>query len=173
QTTVGAALRTQPKQRCSAETTVQCNKLRPNNGGAPRPLCVRSGLGAPPLFRRGCLVRSVTGRLLDSRLPACGIRCLLPAQLSRGGHGPTGGEQAGTAAEERQGAVRSGPRQLTAVRAAGSTAAARAAAARTGIAATTRTAIRAATARTGIRAATARTGITATARAAARARIGA
>src|SRR5699024_6347924 len=98
-----------------------------NNGGASGPRCTHSGLGAPPLFRRGCLVKSVAGRLVDSRLRAFGIRGLLPAQMSRGGHGPTRGEQAGTAAEERQGAVRSGPRQLTA---AGSTVAARAASAR-------------------------------------------
>jgi hypothetical protein len=66
---------------------VQCRELSRNNGGAPGPLCVRSGLGAPPLFRRDCLARSVAGRLVDSRLPAFGVRCLLPAQMSRGGHG--------------------------------------------------------------------------------------
>src|SRR5699024_1363921 len=99
QTPVGGALRGQSKQRCSAETTVQCRELSRNNGGAPGPLCVRSGLGAPPLFRRDCLARSVAGRLVDSRLPAFGVRCLLPAQMSRGGHGPTGGEKTGTAAE--------------------------------------------------------------------------
>src|SRR5699024_8172337 len=108
----------------SAETTAQRKEISRNNGGASGPRCTHSGLGAPPLFRRGCLVRSVAGRLVDSRLPAFGIRGLLPAQMSRGGHGPACGEQAGTAAEERQGAVRSGPRQLTAVGAAGSTAAA-------------------------------------------------
>src|SRR5699024_1115974 len=77
-----------PRQYCQITVTRQ-----PDTEG------VRSGLGAPPLFRRDCLARSVAGRLVDSRLPAFGVRCLLPAQMSRGGHGPTGGEKTGTAAE--------------------------------------------------------------------------
>src|SRR5699024_2412795 len=46
------------------ETTAQCRGLSRNNGGAPRPLCTRSGLGAPPLFR-GAAVCSCA-RLLQS-----------------------------------------------------------------------------------------------------------
>src|SRR5699024_5870974 len=34
-----------------AETTAERTELRPINGGAPRPRCTRSGLGAPPWFR--------------------------------------------------------------------------------------------------------------------------
>src|SRR5699024_7818974 len=34
-----------------AETTAERTGLRPTNGGAPRPRCTRSGLGAPPCFR--------------------------------------------------------------------------------------------------------------------------
>src|SRR5699024_1430513 len=108
----------------NAGATAPRTEISRNNGGASGPRGTRRGLGAAPWFRRGGRVGAVAGRLVGGRRPAVGGRGPLPAPLSRGGHGPACGEQAGTAAEERQGAVRSGPRQLTAVGAAGSTAAA-------------------------------------------------